>query len=94
MAAIMPGFRSLHVTRSGRLLEPHRVFSSTAGGPGSTSPGCRPGHDGDDARLMNAVPKRVATRTGIDATAWPDSTAIDGDPVVWSRTNVRGAMSS
>jgi hypothetical protein len=43
---------------------------------------------------MNAVPKRVATRTGIDATAWPDSTAIDGDPVVWSRTNVRGAMSS
>ena len=43
-----------------------------------------PGRDGDYARLMNAVPKRVATRTGIDATAWPNSAAIDGDPVAWA----------
>jgi dihydrofolate reductase len=42
-----------------------------------------PGRDGDYARLMNAVPKRVATRTGIDATAWSNSTAIEGDPVAW-----------
>jgi dihydrofolate reductase len=42
-----------------------------------------PGRDGDYARLMNAVPKRVATRTGIDATAWSNSAAIDGDPVAW-----------
>jgi len=42
-----------------------------------------PGRDGDFARLMNAVPKRVATRTGIDATAWPNSAAIDGDPLAW-----------
>ena len=42
-----------------------------------------PGRDGDYARLMNAVPKRVATRTGIDATAWSNSAAIDGDPVDW-----------
>jgi dihydrofolate reductase len=42
-----------------------------------------PGRDGDFARLMNAVPKRVATRAGIDATAWSNSAAIDGDPVAW-----------
>ena len=42
-----------------------------------------PGRDGDYARLMNAVPKRVATRVGIDATAWSNSAAIDGDPLVW-----------
>ena len=42
-----------------------------------------PGRTGDFARLMNAVPKRVATRTGIDATAWCNSAAIDGDPLVW-----------
>jgi dihydrofolate reductase len=42
-----------------------------------------PSRDGDYARLMNAVPKRVATRTGIDATAWSNSAAIDGDPVDW-----------
>jgi len=29
------------------------------------------------------VPKRVATRTGIDATAWSNSAAIDGDPLAW-----------
>lgn len=44
-----------------------------------------PGRDGDFARLMNAVPKRVATRTGIDATAWSNSAAIDGDAVVWAK---------
>ena len=42
-----------------------------------------PGRDGDFARLMNAVPKRVATRTGIDAIAWSNSAAIDGDPLAW-----------
>jgi dihydrofolate reductase len=42
-----------------------------------------PGRDGDYARLMNAVPKRVATRTGVDPTAWSNSTVIDGDPVAW-----------
>ena len=42
-----------------------------------------PGRDGDFARLMNAVPKRVATRTGIDASAWSNSAAVDGDPLSW-----------
>jgi dihydrofolate reductase len=42
-----------------------------------------PSRDGDFARLMNGVPKRVATRAGIDATAWSNSTTIDGDPVAW-----------
>ena len=42
-----------------------------------------PGRDGDFARAMNAVPKRVATRTGIDATAWSNSAALDGDPLAW-----------
>jgi len=42
-----------------------------------------PNRDGDYARLMNAVPKRVATRTGIDAAAWVNSAAIDGDPLAW-----------
>ena len=42
-----------------------------------------PGRDGDFARVMNAGPKRVATRTGIDATAWSNSAAIDGDPLAW-----------
>ena len=32
---------------------------------------------------MNAVPKRVATTTGIDAGAWSNSAAIDGDPLAW-----------
>jgi dihydrofolate reductase len=43
-----------------------------------------PGRDGDYANLMNAVPKRVATRTGVDAAAWPNSAALDGDPVAWA----------
>jgi dihydrofolate reductase len=42
-----------------------------------------PGRDTDYARVMNTVPKRVATRTGIDATAWSNSAAIDGDPLSW-----------
>src|SRR5262245_34330547 len=42
-----------------------------------------PNRDGDFARLMNAVTKRVATRTGIDASAWSNSAAIDGDPLAW-----------
>jgi dihydrofolate reductase len=42
-----------------------------------------PGRDTDYARVMNSVPKRVATRTGIDATAWSSSAAIDGDPLTW-----------
>ncbi|MER7281225.1 dihydrofolate reductase family protein [Dactylosporangium sp. NPDC000244] len=44
-----------------------------------------PGRDDDYAKLMNAVPKRVATRGAIDASAWPNSEAIDGDPVAWAR---------
>jgi dihydrofolate reductase len=44
-----------------------------------------PSRDGDFARVMNAVPKRVATRTGIDATAWSNSAAIDGDPLAWAK---------
>lgn len=42
-----------------------------------------PGRDTDYARLMNSVPKRVATRTGIDASVWSNSAAIDGDPLAW-----------
>jgi dihydrofolate reductase len=42
-----------------------------------------PGRDGDFARMMNAVPKRVATRTGIDTNAWSNSAAVDGDPLAW-----------
>ncbi|WIM92457.1 dihydrofolate reductase family protein [Actinoplanes oblitus] len=44
-----------------------------------------PARDGEFAGLMNAAAKRVATRTGIDAGAWPNSAAIDGDPVAWAK---------
>jgi dihydrofolate reductase len=44
-----------------------------------------PGRDSDYAKLMNAVPKRVATSTAIDANAWPNSAAIDGDPLTWAK---------
>jgi dihydrofolate reductase len=44
-----------------------------------------PGRTGDFADRMNAVPKRVATRAGIDAAAWSNSAAIDGDPLVWAK---------
>ncbi|WP_433063960.1 dihydrofolate reductase family protein [Dactylosporangium sp. CS-033363] len=43
-----------------------------------------PGRDSEYAKLMNRVPKRVATSTGIDAEAWENSAAIDGDPVSWA----------
>jgi dihydrofolate reductase len=43
-----------------------------------------PSRDGDFAHRMNTVPKRVATRTGIDAAAWSNSAAIDGDPLAWA----------
>ena len=43
---------------------------------------------------MNAVPKRVATRTGIDATAWSNSAAIDGDPLAWVEGRARAAGTS
>jgi dihydrofolate reductase len=42
-----------------------------------------PNRDGDFAKLMNAVPKRVATRTGIDPTRWSNSAVIAGDPLRW-----------
>ena len=45
-----------------------------------------PGRDGDYARLMNTVPKRVATRSGVDASAWSNSAVLDGDPVAWVRS--------
>ena len=45
-----------------------------------------PGRDSDYARVMNAVPKFVATSTGIDATAWKNSSAIDGDALAWVQT--------
>jgi dihydrofolate reductase len=44
-----------------------------------------PGRDGDFADLMNAIPKRVATHTGIDATRWTGSAAIEGDVLDWAR---------
>jgi dihydrofolate reductase len=42
-----------------------------------------PGRDNDFARRMNAATKRVATRNGIDAGAWANSAAVDGDPIAW-----------
>jgi dihydrofolate reductase len=42
-----------------------------------------PGRDGDFARGMNESPKRVATRSGIDASAWSNSAAIEGDLTDW-----------
>ncbi|TCK21143.1 dihydrofolate reductase family protein [Pseudonocardia endophytica] len=52
-----------------------------------------PGRDTDYARLMNEVPKRVATRSGVDTSAWSNSEAIEGDVLEWvaderSRRNV------
>jgi len=45
--------------------------------------GLWPARDGDFARRMNTAAKRVATRTGIDATAWSNSAAIEGDLLAW-----------
>lgn len=44
-----------------------------------------PQREGEFARTMNEVPKRVATRSGIDAAAWSGSEAIAGDPIAWVR---------
>ncbi|SNY69003.1 dihydrofolate reductase family protein [Paractinoplanes atraurantiacus] len=51
-----------------------------------------PSRDSDYAKLMNAVPKRVATRTGIDASAWAHSAAIDGDPLAWVKDQERDVV--
>jgi dihydrofolate reductase len=48
-----------------------------------------PAREGEFAKVMNAVPKRVATRTGIDASAWSNSAPIAGDPVVWAEQERR-----
>ena len=42
-----------------------------------------PDRDGEFADRMNAVAKRVATSSGIDASAWSNSEAIDGDLLDW-----------
>jgi dihydrofolate reductase len=42
-----------------------------------------PSRDGAFAQRMNGVRKRVATRSAIDATAWSNSEAIDGDLLEW-----------
>jgi dihydrofolate reductase len=42
-----------------------------------------PRRDGDFARLMNAATKRVATRSGINASAWSNSAAIDRELESW-----------
>ena len=51
-----------------------------------------PDRDGDFADLMNAVPKRVATRTGIDAGAWSNSAAVQGDLLEWVRGEPRDVV--
>ncbi|TQS44051.1 dihydrofolate reductase family protein [Cryptosporangium phraense] len=43
-----------------------------------------PSRDSDFAKVMNATPKGVATRTGIDASAWSNSEAIEGDAIAWA----------
>jgi dihydrofolate reductase len=40
-----------------------------------------PGRDDPFSARMNAVPKLVASRTLTDASAWANSTVIDGDTV-------------
>lgn len=42
-----------------------------------------PGREGGFADLMNAVPKRVATRAGVDPGAWSNSAAVEGDLLGW-----------
>ena len=46
----------------------------------------------DYARVMNDVPKRVATRTGIDASAWSNSAVIDSDPLTWVKAEQRNVV--
>ena len=43
-----------------------------------------PGRDTGYARLMNDVPKRVATRSGVDTTAWENSAVVEGDVLEWA----------
>jgi dihydrofolate reductase len=45
--------------------------------------GLWPQRDGEFAALMNGIPKRVATRSGIDTAAWPNSAVVDGDLLDW-----------
>src|SRR5690348_4041202 len=42
-----------------------------------------PSRTGHFADRMNAVAKRVATRSNIDKAAWANSEAIDGDLLTW-----------
>ena len=42
-----------------------------------------PRREGAFAGQMNDIPKRVATRSGIDPMAWSNSEAIVGDPLSW-----------
>jgi dihydrofolate reductase len=51
-----------------------------------------PAREGAYAKVMNDVPKRVATRTGIDASRWPNSAAIDGDPLDWAEREDRDVI--
>ncbi|MEV4343018.1 dihydrofolate reductase family protein [Actinoplanes sp. NPDC049596] len=51
-----------------------------------------PARDGAYAKVMNETPKRVATRTGIDVSKWPNSAAIDGDPVEWAQRAERDVV--
>ncbi len=44
-----------------------------------------PGRDGSYAQVMNSVPKRVATHTGINESAWANSEVVAGDPLAWVR---------
>jgi dihydrofolate reductase len=44
-----------------------------------------PNRDSDFAKRMNAACKRVATSSAIDADAWSNSAAIDGDPLAWAK---------
>lgn len=44
-----------------------------------------PQRDGDYAKVMNTVPKMIASRTGLDPQAWPNSRVIDGEAVDWVR---------
>lgn len=46
--------------------------------------GLWPARGGAFADLMNAVPKRVATRGGVDTSGWRNSESIDGDPLAWA----------
>ncbi|MFG1926909.1 dihydrofolate reductase family protein [Cryptosporangium sp. NPDC048952] len=51
-----------------------------------------PSRDTSYARLMNSVPKYVATRGGIDASRWSNSSAIEGDPFAWLKQEQRNVV--